>query len=316
MWLAKRRPSLVGLLQAAALLTVVFSLATFADQLHRYLELFSHFRLQYLLASSILALFLFALRSRAWASVMLILTAINTLPVAMWYLADTDQPDSNGIQLRLLHANVYSGNSNRQALHALIAAEQPDVIVLQEITDAWTTTIEMLRENYPYQYAIPRHDNFGIAVLAKTPFQSVDVIDSPPYGFPSLVVRQSVSGRIVTYVSTHPIPPLGTEGFHARNEQLASIAELMIPIAGPKLLIGDLNITMWAEHYRQLVESTGLTNTRDGFGIIPTWPIQLPFARIPIDHCLVSDDVAVLDMRSGPDIGSDHLPLLIVLGFL
>lgn len=313
MWLDRHRPSLVGLLQSAALLTVIFSLATFADHLHRYLELFSHFRLQYLVVSLLLALIFFALRSRAWAGVMLIVTAINTLPVATWYLAETDQPDLAGMQLEVLHANVYSGNSNTQALIALIVAEQPDVIVLQEVTAVWTNAMEMLRETYPHQYAIPRHDNFGIGVLAKTPFQSVDVIDSPPYGFPSLVVRQAMHGRIVTYVTTHPIPPIGNAGFAARNEQLASIAAVINSIRGPRLLIGDLNTTMWADQYEQLLRSTGLRDARHGFGVIPTWPKQLPIAMIPIDHCLVSEDFAVLDIRSGPDVGSDHFPLIVNL---
>jgi endonuclease/exonuclease/phosphatase (EEP) superfamily protein YafD len=313
MWLDKQRPSFIGLLQAAAVVTIVFSLGTLADNLHRYLELFSHFRLQYLMGSLILTLLFAATRNLAWAATMLLVTTINTIPVAMWYLADTVQPDVAEAPLEILHANVYAGNADTQALIALIVAEQPDVVVLQEVTDAWTTAMETLRDSYPYQHAHPRDDKFGIGVFARNPLQSVDVIESPPYGFPSLVVRQSVNGRIATYVTTHPIPPLGKEGFRARNEQLASIAEVIASISGPKLLIGDLNTTMWAEHYEQLVESTGLTNARYGFGVIPTWPRQLPFARIPIDHCLVSDDIAVLDIRSGPNIGSDHLPLLLTL---
>jgi endonuclease/exonuclease/phosphatase (EEP) superfamily protein YafD len=313
MWLDKQRPSFIGLLQAAATLTVVFSLGTFADQLHRYLELFSHFRLQYLAVSLVLALIFLAMRNRMWASVMLLVTAINAAPVAMWYLATSTRPEAIDVQISLLHANVYSGNSNTQALQRLIAAEQPDIVVLQEVTEAWSAAMEVLHDEYPHRHEQPRYDNFGIGVYARQPLQSVAVVDSPPYGFPSLVVRQSLNGKIVTYVTTHPIPPLGKEGFQARNEQLASIAEVIASISGPKLLIGDLNTTMWAEHYEQLIESTGLTNARYGFGVIPTWPRQLPFAKIPIDHCLVSDDIAVLDIRSGPNIGSDHLPLLVTL---
>jgi endonuclease/exonuclease/phosphatase (EEP) superfamily protein YafD len=32
---------------------------------------------------------------------------------------------------------------------------------------------------------------------------------------------------------------------------------------------------------------------------------------IPLDHCLVSPELAVVDRRRGPHVGSDHLPLLI-----
>ncbi len=313
MQLKDLQPRLVGLLQAGAFLTAIFSLATLADHLHRYLELFSHFRLQYLVVAVILAVLLFVLQSRRWAIAMLLVAAVNAIPLSSWYVADARAPASASPTVRLLLSNVYSGNGNIGALVDLITTENADVVFLQELTGRRSEALTPLRETYTYSLNIPRDDNFGIAVLSKHPFASARVIESPPFGFPTLVVQLTVDSVMMTFVTTHPIPPLGKSGFDGRNEQLASIAELINSIGGPRVLIGDLNTTMWSHHYGQLLDETGLVNARHGFGVLPSWPTQLPFAMIPIDHCLLSEEFAVLDIRTGPDIGSDHRPLIVDL---
>jgi endonuclease/exonuclease/phosphatase (EEP) superfamily protein YafD len=75
-------------------------------------------------------------------------------------------------------------------------------------------------------------------------------------------------------------------------------------------VLGDLNMTVWSPYYKSFVEKTKLHNTRTGFGILPTWPAQSPLLFIPLDHCLVSEDIKVLHTRTGRNVGSDHLPLI------
>jgi endonuclease/exonuclease/phosphatase (EEP) superfamily protein YafD len=307
---------LTGLLQAAAAVTAVFSVATLADHLHRYLEMFSHFRLQYLLVAAALALLLFVVRSRRWAFLMLGITAINAVPVAPWYLTDANASAPTDSSIKLLLANVYSGNGNSQQLIDFVLAEEADIVFLQEVTDKWNRQLTVLRDTYQFSLNIPHEDNFGIAALSRHPFVSARVIESPPFKFPTLIVELEIDGGTMTFVTTHPMPPIGKSGFDGRNEQLAAIATSMKEIDGPRVLIGDLNTTMWGHHYQELIDETGLVNARHGFGVIPSWPTQLPFAMIPLDQCLVSSDIEVLDIRTGPRIGSDHLPLIVELALL
>lgn len=304
---------LTSLLQAAAFVTAVFSLATLADHLHRYLELFSHFRLQYFLAAALLAILMFVLRSKRWAAAMLVLTLVNAVPVVTWYLSEAEAPSDPNPRFKLLSSNLYSGNADTQALLDLIRSERADLVFLQEVNGRRSRELSELHEDYPYSLNIPREDKFGIAVLSRRPFNAARVVESPPHKYPTLVVEVAIYGEPVTFVTTHPSPPLGDVGIDARNIQLASIAELMNAVQGPRVLIGDLNTSMWAQHYEELVDSTGLVNARRGHGVLPSWPTRLPFAMIPIDHCLVSEEMTVKDIRTGPHIGSDHLPLIVEL---
>jgi endonuclease/exonuclease/phosphatase (EEP) superfamily protein YafD len=306
-------PTLVGLLEAGAALTALFSVVTFFDPLHRLLELLAHFRLQYLVVAALLTVILGALRRRRWFVLMLAVTLVDFWPVVSWYVPGRPAAAAPAARLKLLSVNVWSGNHDTARLLALIRAEAPDLVFLQEVTDEWAAAIGSLADSYPYRYVIPRNDNFGVALLSRRPFAGVDAIDTPPHDRPSLLAELDVDGRRVSFIGTHPMPPLGAAGFDARNRQLAAVAALAAGLDGPVILAGDLNTTMWGDHFGQLVATSGLENARRGFGILPTWPTAYPPAMIPLDHCLVSDDFAVLDMRAGARIGSDHLPIIVSL---
>lgn len=306
-------PTLIGLVEAGAALTALFSIAAFFGPLHRWLELLTHFRLQYLVASAILALLFAVVRRRGWFVLMLAVTLVDLWPVAPWYMPGRPAAAAAVAQLKLLSANVWSGNRDTDRLLQLVRAEAPDIVFLQEVTDRWAPALDALADGYPYRYVVPRSDNFGVALLARQPFLSIEAIDTPPLDRPSLIAEFEFGGRRVSFIGTHPMPPLGALGFDARNRQLAAVADLAAGIDEPLILTGDLNTTMWGGHFRQFVAASGLADARHGFGIVPTWPAEFPPAMIPIDHCLVSRDFAILDFRAGARIGSDHLPIIVSL---
>lgn len=305
----KNNVTLTGLLQAAAIVTILFSFATSFDFVHRNVELYSHFRLQYLAVSLLLLVAFAVLRNRVYVILLLITAALNANYVLPWYFGGTRVDSEHTV--KLLHANVHARNDQYERLYALIEAERPDVIFLQEVTGKWRDAAVRLNQDYPYNYVEAREGSFGIAMFSRLALDSVEHVDSPPLDYPTIVATMTVNDQLLTLISTHPTIPTTGLQYRARNEQLRSVATLANSAAGAVVLTGDLNASVWGRHYRKLQASTGLRNTRRGFGVLPTWPTFLPFAMIPIDHALVSDGIGVVETRTGARIGSDHLPLIV-----
>ena len=303
------RVTLTGLLQAAAVITVAFSVGTLLPIDHFAIQLFTHFRLQYVVVSLSLLLLFKYLRSPWLIGALAASLVLNASLVLPWYVGEDET--SGGVELKLLHANVLSSNTEYDRLISLLDTEAPDLVMLQEVSPDWLVALDELRADYPYSYAEAREGNFGIALFSRVPLKSVSHFDSPPFGYPTIVASLDIDGQVLHFIGTHPMIPVRGTFYDARNEQLAGVARLLGKQAEPKILVGDLNLSQWDVNYKHLEQQGGVRNARKGFGILPTWPVFMPFAMIPIDHVLVSETISVTDFYSGPRIGSDHLPLIV-----
>lgn len=303
------RVTLTGLLQAAAVVTVAFSVGTLLPIDHFAIQLFTHFRLQYVVVSLSLLLLFKYLRSPWLIGALAASLVLNAIVVLPWYVGEDET--SGGVELKLLHANVLSSNTEYDRLISLLDTEAPDLVMLQEVSPDWLVALDELRADYPYSYAEAREGNFGIALFSRVPLKSVSHFDSPPLGYPTIVASLDIDGQVLHFIGTHPMIPVSGDFYDARNEQLAGVARLLGKQAEPKILVGDLNLSQWDVNYIHLEQQGGVRNARKGFGILPTWPVFMPFAMIPIDHVLVSETISVTGFYSGPRIGSDHLPLIV-----
>lgn len=303
------RVTLTGLLQAAAVVTVAFSVGTLLPIDHFAIQLFTHFRLQYVVVSLSLLLLFKYLRSPWLIGALAASLVLNASLVLPWYVGEDET--SGGVELKLLHANVLSSNTEYDRLISLLDTEAPDLVMLQEVSPDWLVALDELRADYPYSYAEAREGNFGIALFSRVPLKSVSHFDSPPFGYPTIVASLDIDGQVLHFIGTHPMIPVRGTFYDARNEQLAGVARLLGKQAEPKILVGDLNLSQWDVNYIHLEQQGGVRNARKGFGILPTWPVFMPFAMIPIDHVLVSETISVTGFYSGPRIGSDHLPLIV-----
>lgn len=287
------------------------TLAAFAARNSWLLELTSHFRLQYFWALAAALAVLAVARWKKAAILAAALAAINLALIVPLYFGPVTRAGA-GPSLRAMSFNVHYLNRNHEATLALIAAERPDFILLSEVTPEWTKALEVLRPDYPYQQLMPNRTGGGLAFYSRHAITDLGVHGVGNIGLPTLVVGlDSPAGRL-TLVGTHTTSPGSPKELEERNLQLEQVARLARARSGAVIVLGDLNTTVWSPYFQDLLVASGLEDSRRGFGVQPSWPsIPIPLLRIPIDHCLVSRAVSVLDRRVGPHLGSDHRPLLV-----
>lgn len=305
----------------AALFGVLFTLAGFFGRHAWFLDLFTHFKLQLAGCFALYVLIEFAARHWHHAAAGATFAAVNALPVLLLCLTATPrQPPVSfapTAQIRILQANVLTGNRDAAALLSLVDREAPDVIVLQETNLRWLNDLAVLTNAYPVFAAVPREDNFGAAIYCRTNARAaeifyLDVIDAVP----STQARLTVNGRPLTVIGTHPFAPYSRTRWQGRNEHMQRLAPLVRRIDGSCVVTGDFNNTPWSAHFQIFLACSGLRDSARGRCLQPTWPTFLPpFARIPLDHAFHSPDVRVVSRRLGPSIGSDHLPVILDIAF-
>ena len=191
-----------------------------------------------------------------------------------------------------------------------LQASDADVILLMEVNETWMNSLQPLRANYSQVIAAPREDNFGIALFSRLPLTNSEVMELGKAEVPSIAATIFVGREQVFLLGTHPLPPGSTTYAHLRNEQFREIATLIHSRNVPAIVLGDLNCTPWSPYFTDLLRDSGLKNVSPRRGLFGSWPAGLPLARIPLDHGLVSPTI---EKRTGPPVGSDHLPLILEL---
>jgi endonuclease/exonuclease/phosphatase (EEP) superfamily protein YafD len=153
--------------------------------------------------------------------------------------------------------------------------------------------------------------SFGIMLLTRLPVKTVEVVRLRPDGLPVIVACLHCDGQLVTVICAHPLSPTYPKRLRLRNELLAALAEFTGTLTGPVMLLGDLNTTSWNPAFRDLLRMSGLRDTRLGLGLQTSWPAGVPLIGITLDHCLVSAAISIRGRALGPQVGSDHAPVVI-----
>ncbi len=276
-----------------------------------FFDLFSHFRVQYFLGLCVVAMLLLIPRKRRAAAFFGALAVANLGVILPMYIGRIPAPVSSGHSIRAMLVNVNTKTGSATDVAAAIRRFNPDVIVLEEVSGKWLSDLKPVLDSYTHSEQEPREDNFGIGLWSKFPFTRSRVACIGTAEVPSIVVEIDTPQGKCTVLATHPLPPGGKDYSEFRNGQLAELPRWVQQASSPVVLLGDLNVTPWNHYFKRLLNESGLKDSSQGRGVHPTWPTFSPLMLIPIDHCLYSHGIEIVARQTGPQVGSDHYPVIV-----
>jgi endonuclease/exonuclease/phosphatase family metal-dependent hydrolase len=221
--------------------------------------------------------------------------------------------------LRLMTYNVHQGFDDGNVpgldgLVATIAAEAPDVVVLQEVTRGWMITqqhdvLTVLAERLGMQYAFGPTigEAYGNAVLSRLPLTDVRTISFPRQAAIRHQPRGALLFRVadVLVVATHLDHIAG-----ASDVRQGQVRLILAAWAGvrPAIVAGDLNALPGSPELRMLAEA-GFTDLAAAAGADqPTSPAREPSNRV--DY-VWGNGVVGSQVHTVPSTASDHRPVVV-----
>ena len=320
----KRTPMLMYLVLPIAAILIVTALAPLLPVDWWWVRLGDFPRVQLLIAYLIWLVVLAILHKQPYAKpaagLLLLSVCIQLywifpyLPVAPQQVEWATSSNADG-QLQILTANVLQDNEDAAALLRLIAKESPDVVVLCEVNQRWINDLAPLRERFKHHVEHPLENKYGLAMYSNLDLVSSEVRAMVKESIPSIdaVVRLR-SGQPVRLFAVHPNPPRPGEDTTKRDAELVLVGR-EVRDWGSVVVLGDLNDVGWSRTTDLFQEVSGLLDPRKGRGFYPTYNAKSWVWRYPLDHLFHSDDFRVVSLRTLPEIGSDHLPLKVVLSY-
>lgn len=302
------------MLAAGGLLIV--SLTPYAPVSNLATDLPSHFVVYYATASFVLLLIAgFLKASRISFALIAAALVLNTCTLAP-YLPLHAETESQTKTIKILQVNTLFLNKNTTPLAALIRLENPDIIAASEVNGAFADFFSSLNQEYPFSQIAPHsRDARGLAFLSR--IEAVDIERSfiGDNDIPAQTATLRIEGQDIHFASIHPRTPMN--GPQRRDMVFSRLTEKYSPLRaenGRLIIAGDFNATPWCPAQKTLSRNLKLSNAREGFGLYGSWPVWLPAPlRLPIDHVLTGGDIRVVSYRTGPNVGSDHLPTIAVL---
>jgi vancomycin resistance protein VanJ len=284
-------------------------------------RLFNYF-MPWLLLGLAPALIGAGLARRKWVALALAAPSlIIGLTFAPLFLPRPESALAAALPLKVMSYNVWSHNKNVASVAGLIRREQPDILLLQEITPAMTRRLkDELVDLYPEgQLYLAYEPEVKQGIISRYPLTPLDLAYDK--GRTQRVTVATPGGSIAVW-NVHPSTPLP---WPRQYRQLSALTKDIAATDGPLIVGGDFNTTDQSETYQLVNQYLQNAHWEAGWGFGFTFPAHQPrFKQIPIltpviriDHIFYSPHFFARNARTLTESGgSDHLPVTAELSLI
>lgn len=260
----------------------------------------------------------------AMANVLIAVTLGVAFGPAVWRLAGNPHAPSAEPDLRVMSLNLWFDNRDIGPTIELVHSFDPQILLLTEAGESALEEISRALPNYTSRYTCETIPYCGVAIFSRLPGRALpggaDLSEglSRPLGdwsgVPLVAAEFRLSdGEWFPVLAVHLLRRNGVSADRADVEALiGSVAGLEHPERA--ILAGDLNSGDWSWSLRRIDEAVAPRRRTLG---LRTWPAPsspirrlAPTALVGIDHVFAGDAWETVAVRRGPDVGSDHYPVL------
>lgn len=219
----------------------------------------------------------------------------------------SDHRQEDAPSLRLMTFNLEDINSNYAGVLKYLVESPADIILLNEAFYVWRLQLIKLAPSFPWHTVLTERD---LVVLSRLPLEEVEFLDVVGDRARGLLVRLRVGDRRVTVIGFHARKARHVADYELRSRQFDQIAGVVDRQSGPVIVAGDFNATSRSFAMQAFFRSSGLVPLGWHWPPISTWPSWLPYLGLQIDHVLTRGAIRVVRAEAGPELGSNHLPLI------
>jgi endonuclease/exonuclease/phosphatase (EEP) superfamily protein YafD len=225
--------------------------------------------------------------------------------------APSSQAAPGGPKLNLIEFNAWGANPTPGRAASWLVSQHPDIIVMEDVGPELAT--DLRAGGYRFTRGI---DDTAIFSLEPPSARRLVV---PPRLWPYL----PSFARATFDIGAHPFSVIGVHlerPYHqGAMSGAAALGSLVSGLDHRSLIVaGDFNLTPWSFELRRLDADLALER-RDR--ALASWPAVVPHAGglvspaplLPIDHVYAGSDWRTDSIRLGPNLGSDHYPVIVTL---